>query len=61
MNNYLVEFLEEPESLSTVIEGVLAINMEEAIYSIKTGWPDCKIVAVYLDLNYSEDEDTNVE
>jgi hypothetical protein len=61
MNNYLVEFYPEGE-LDTIYEEVLAESAQEAVYSIKVGWPDCRIVNVYMMINECwEDEDTNVE
>ena len=59
--NYLVEFYPEGE-LGTIYEEVFAENAQEAVYSIKTGWPDCKIANVYMMINDCwEDEDNNVE
>jgi len=60
MNNYFVEF-READGITPLYETVFAENMDEAIYSIRAGWPDCQILNVYLDLNYSEDEDNNRE
>jgi hypothetical protein len=60
MKNYLVEFRPEGE-ITPLFETVFAESMDEAIYSIRVGWPDCQILNVYLDLDYSEDEDNNRE
>ena len=58
---YLVEFYPEGE-LSTIYEQVFAESAQEAVYSIKLGWPDGKIVNVYMMINDCwEDEDNNVE
>lgn len=58
---YLIEFYPEGE-LSTIYEEVFAESAQEAVYSIKTGWPDSKIVNVYMMINDCwEDEDNNVE
>lgn len=58
---YLVEFYPEGE-LATIYEEVFAESAQEAVYSIKTGWPDSKIVNVYMMINDCwEDEDNNVE
>lgn len=57
---YLVEFFPADE-VSPQYEHVMAEDMFEAVYSIKVGWPDCRVENVYLDLNYSEDENNNVE
>ena len=58
---YLVEFYPEGE-LSTIYEEVFAESAQEAVYSIKLGWPDSKIVNVYMMINDCwEDEDNNVE
>jgi hypothetical protein len=59
--NYLIEFYPEGEK-DTIMEDVYAIDAQEAVYSIKVGWPDCKIVNVYMMINDCwEDEDNNVE
>jgi len=58
---YLVEFYPEGE-LGTIQEEVLAVDAQEAVHSIKVGWPDCKIANVYMMINDCwEDEDNNVE
>lgn len=58
---YLIEFYPEGE-LSTIYEEVFAESAQEAVYSIKLGWPDSKIVNVYMMINECwEDEDNNVE
>lgn len=58
---YLIEFYPEGE-LSTIYEEVFAESAQEAVYSIKLGWPDSKIVNVYMMINDCwEDEDNNVE
>jgi hypothetical protein len=54
---YLVQFYPEGEE-GTIYEEVLAEDAQEAVYSIKAGWPDCKIVNVYMMINDCwEDED----
>ena len=59
--NYLVEFYPEGEE-GTIMEEVFAVSAQEAVYSIKLGWPDCKIKNVYMMINDCwEDEDNNVE
>ena len=58
---YLVEFYPEGE-LGTIQEEVFSESAQEAVYSIKVGWPDCKIANVYMMINDCwEDEDNNVE
>lgn len=56
---YLIEFYPEGE-LATIYEEVFAESAQEAVYSIKLGWPDSKIVNVYMMINDCwEDEDNN--
>ena len=58
---YLVEFYPEGEE-GTIYEEVLAEDAQEAVHSIKVGWPDCKIANVYMLINDCwEDEYNNVE
>jgi hypothetical protein len=53
----LVEFYPEGEE-GTIYEEVFAVSAQEAVYSIKAGWPDCKIANVYMMINDCwEDED----
>ena len=42
----------------TIMEEVYSVDAQEAVYSIKTGWPDCRIKNVYMMINDCwEDED----
>jgi len=45
MNYYLVEFMDD--SVHTQYEEVSAISAQEAVHSIKLGWPDAKILNVW--------------
>jgi hypothetical protein len=47
MNYYLVEFVDD--SVHTQYEEVTAISAQEAVYSIKFGWPNAKIWNVWID------------
>jgi hypothetical protein len=47
---YLVEFYPEGEE-GTIYEEVLSEDAQEAVHSIKVGWPDCKIANVYMMIN----------
>ena len=58
MNHYLVEFMDD--SVQTQYEGVSAISAQEAVYSIKLGWPDAKILNVWQETGENDqwrDED----
>ena len=45
MNYYLVEFIDD--CVHTQYEEVAAISAQEAVYSIKLGWPNCTIRNVW--------------
>ena len=58
MNYYLVEFMDD--SVHTQYEGVSAISAQEAVYSIKLGWPNAKIINVWQETGENDqwrDED----
>lgn len=48
--NYLVEFYPEGEE-ATIMEEVYSVDAQEAVESIKTGWPFSKIKNVYMMIN----------
>jgi hypothetical protein len=45
MNYYLVEFMDD--SVHSQYEEVSAISAQEAVHSIKLGWPEAKIWNVW--------------
>jgi hypothetical protein len=47
MNYYLVEFMDD--SVHSQYEEVSAISAQEAVRSIKLGWPTAKIWNVWID------------
>jgi hypothetical protein len=47
MNYYLVEFMDD--SIHPQYEEVSAISAEEAVYSIRLGWPNAKIWNVWAE------------
>jgi hypothetical protein len=47
MNYYLVEFVDD--SVHSQYEEVSAISAEEAVHSIKLGWPNAKIWNVWTE------------
>ncbi len=47
MNYYLVEFVND--SVHSQYEEVTAISAEEAVHSIKLGWPNAKIWNVWTE------------
>jgi hypothetical protein len=47
MNYYLVEFMDD--SVHPQYEEVSAISAEEAVHSIKLGWPNAKIWNVWTE------------
>ena len=47
MNYYLVEFMDD--SVHAQYEEVSAISAQEAVHSIKLGWPKAKIWNVWID------------
>ena len=47
MNYYLVEFVDD--SVHSQYEEVSAISAQEAVRSIKLGWPTAKIWNVWID------------
>ena len=47
MNYYLVEFMDD--SVHPQYEEVSAISAQEAVHSIKLGWPEVKIWNVWID------------
>ncbi len=47
MNYYLVEFVDD--SVHSQYEEVFAISAEEAVHSIKLGWPNAKIWNVWTE------------
>jgi len=52
MNYYLVEFMED--SVHPQYEGVSAISAQEAVHSIKLGWPTAKICNVWQDVGEND-------
>ena len=58
MNYYLVEFMDD--SVHIQYEEVSAISAQEAVYSIKLGWPNAKILNVWQETGENDqwrDED----
>ena len=55
MNYYLVEFVDD--SVHIQYEEVSAINPQEAVNSIKLGWPNAKIYNVWLENNDWKDNE----
>ena len=58
MNYYLVEFMDD--SVHPHYEEVMAISAQEAVHSIKLGWPDAKILNVWTETGENDqwnDED----
>jgi hypothetical protein len=47
MNYYLVEFVDD--SVHSQYEEVSAISAQEAVHSIKLGWPEAKIWNVWTE------------
>jgi len=52
MNYYLVEF--QSDSVHTQYEGVSAISAQEAVNSIKNGWPEAKIYNVWTEVGEND-------
>jgi hypothetical protein len=52
MNYYLVEFMDD--SVHPQYEEVSAISAQEAVYSIKLGWPTAKIWNVWQDVGEND-------
>jgi hypothetical protein len=52
MNHYLVEFM--VDSVHPQYEEVSAISAQEAVHSIKLGWPTAKIWNVWQDVGEND-------
>jgi hypothetical protein len=52
MNYYLVEF--QSDSVHTQYEEVSAISAQEAVNSIKNGWPEAKIYNVWTEVGEND-------
>ena len=60
LKNYVVEFFEEKNKIGKKLfkyEHVFAEDAYEAMDSIKLGWPNALIIAVYVQAWHSGEED----
>ena len=52
MNYYLVEFIDD--SVHPQYEEVSAISSQEAVHSIKLGWPSANILSVWTEVGEND-------
>ena len=49
MYYYLVEFIDSGDMVQTQYEEVAAVSAQEAVISIKNGWPNAEICNVWVE------------